>query len=397
MTRRVGRWTRVALRLGLLLGGVIVVWGVYEAAATTTASAADPSLPAPVGAVVRATTATRPPSGPVNGAVGLLGDVLRPVLDAAAPPAPQASISDAVPSAPPVKSGPGSLTSPARTAPSRPTANQAAARSGRVSTPTSRPTGRPARLVRTPVGEAPRPITPADRPGALTPVADALSPVTDPVRADVLGPVADALSPVTGPVRAVALVPVAGVLGPVVRPLAPVLSPVWHELEPVLDPLDPVLETLEPVTGLLDPPSTAPSVTAPPVTAPSTGTAGGPVTGAGPDGAESAVAAGSALTGPFSGPAAAGPWTGRDSTSRVSSLPRVARPDGRHPLRPDADSAPAAPTPGTSGSGAFGAVHGSADAPTVPWTPPIFAGRRCPPSSGDALASRSPRPGTRPA
>src|SRR5690349_16405665 len=101
MTRRGGRWTRVALRLGLLLGGVVVAWGAHEAAATAPAHAAD-----------------RPPAAPVDAAVDLLTGILRPVLEAGAPPpAPEAPTDVAAPSTRPAAPGSRPVPPPARTAP----------------------------------------------------------------------------------------------------------------------------------------------------------------------------------------------------------------------------------------------------------------------------------------
>ncbi|SCF01957.1 hypothetical protein GA0074695_2903 [Micromonospora viridifaciens] len=98
MTRRGGRWTRVALRLGLLLGGVVVAWGAHEAATSSAAYAAD-----------------RPPAAPVDAAVDLLTGVLRPILDTATPlPAPDAPADETDPgtpssgAAPPPDAGPAS-------------------------------------------------------------------------------------------------------------------------------------------------------------------------------------------------------------------------------------------------------------------------------------------------
>ncbi|MEU1689806.1 hypothetical protein ABZ452_31340, partial [Micromonospora sp. NPDC005707] len=74
MTRRGGRLTRVALRLGLLLGGVAVAWGAHEAATDSAAHAAD-----------------RPPATPLTAVVDLLGDTLSPVLDVVTPHSPRAA------------------------------------------------------------------------------------------------------------------------------------------------------------------------------------------------------------------------------------------------------------------------------------------------------------------
>ncbi|MGY0008191.1 hypothetical protein ACW0Q9_30305, partial [Micromonospora sp. I033] len=74
MSRRAGRLTRVALRLGLLLGGVAAAWGVHEVAAGAAAHAAE-----------------RPPAAPLTATVDLITDVLGPVLGAVTPPAEDAA------------------------------------------------------------------------------------------------------------------------------------------------------------------------------------------------------------------------------------------------------------------------------------------------------------------
>ncbi|WP_346536718.1 hypothetical protein [Micromonospora sp. DPT] len=374
MSRRGGRWTRLALRLGLLLGGVVVAWGAHEAAITATAYAAD-----------------RPPAAPTDAAIDLLTDVLRPVLDAATP---EGRTDDAAaPAVTPLEPDSLAVPPPERIAPSHRAPEQPATRPGWSPTPAARRAEPPARVgTPKPAAEASRPTTGLLGRDALTPTGDALRTVTEPVRSGVLTPLVDALRPVTGPVQADVVMPVTDALRPVTQPLTPILSPVWQGLQPVLEPLDPVLETLEPVTDLLNPPAATPPPTTPSPASP----VGGPVPGTGPG-----------YTGPATGPvvaAPARPAAGPDSssippdwhtTTQLSSLPRLAWPGAPHLPWPDADSAPA---PGTSGSGASGAVHGNpADALTSVWTPPSVAGRRCHPAGGDALPSRSPRPGTRPA
>ncbi|MFU8875416.1 hypothetical protein [Micromonospora sp. SL4-19] len=65
MTPRGEQWTRVALRLGLLLGGVVVAWGAYEAATAAAAYAAD-RPPAASGAAVDLPTDVRHPPHPAK-------------------------------------------------------------------------------------------------------------------------------------------------------------------------------------------------------------------------------------------------------------------------------------------------------------------------------------------
>ncbi|MGW4297058.1 hypothetical protein ACWEH1_29040, partial [Micromonospora chersina] len=69
MTRRGARLTRVALRLGLLLGGVALAWCAHEVAAGAAAHAAE-----------------RPPSGPLTAAADLLTDTLHPLMGAVTTP-----------------------------------------------------------------------------------------------------------------------------------------------------------------------------------------------------------------------------------------------------------------------------------------------------------------------
>ncbi|MEU2615648.1 hypothetical protein ABZ570_29360 [Micromonospora sp. NPDC007271] len=361
MTRRCGRWTRVALRLGLLLGGVVVAWGIYEGAATAPAHAAD-----------------RPPAAPVDAAVDLLTGVLRPILGTTTPPpAPEGPAGETAPGMPPRGSDPHPVPGhpPAQPAPSQVT--PPLAHPVRVGTPT------PA------VEDASRPTT--RRRPLLAPVGDTLRPVTEPVRARVLTPVADALSPVTDPLRAGVLAPAADALRPVTQPLTPILSPVWRELEPVLEILDPVTDLLGPPTG--------PVATPPPAPAQPACTAGSGVTGA--DHARCARPSTGSFgqpAAPVSGPTPTSTSTDWHTTPQLSSPPGLARPDRPHPLRPDADSAPVTPVPGTGGSGSSGVAQGSlADAPGSVWTPPSLAGHRGHPTGGDTLPSRSPRPSTRPA
>lgn len=351
MARWGGRWTRVALRLGLLLGGVLAAWGVHEAAATPAAHAAD-----------------RPPAAPVDAAVDLLTGVLRPILSTTAPPAPEGLTDHTAPGIPPSAAD----RQPAADRPPARPANQVTSpppRPVQVATPKPAAVNRPA--IRAGDGEV------------LAPVGDVLRPVMEPVRAGVFTPVSEVLRPVAAPVRAGVLAPVAHSLSPVTQSLAPILSPVMRELEPVLEPLDPVLEILDPVTDVLDPPI-GPSATSSPAPTP-IGTVGVLVADAG-------------SVGEPAGPVA-GPGLASTSTGRHTAYPRHhVGSDGRYPFQPDAGSMPAMPAPGTSGSGLSGTAHGGpADAPLSVWTPPSLAGRCCHPTGEDALPSRSPRPGTRPA
>ncbi|MCL7456378.1 hypothetical protein ABT235_23130 [Micromonospora echinofusca] len=374
MSRRGGRWTQVTLRLGLLLGGVVAVWGVHEAATTAVAYAAD-----------------RPSAVPVDAAVDMLTGVLRPILTTTPPPAPEVPTDEPARRTTPGGSG-------LHPAPGRPPAR-----------PTSRPASRPANQdhptagSRVQVGTPKFPVDGARRPAArprgetsLTPVSDVLRPVTGPVRTTVITPVSKEVRPITSPVQVGVLAPAADVLSPVAQPLAPIFSPVWRGLEPVLEPLDPVLETLDPVTDPLDPPNGPPATPLPTPAlpaSPASGTVGGSANGAGPG----------CCTGP--GTEAVSEAARSDSSyapmdwhsAKLSSPQRLARSDRPHLPPPNADSTPATPAPGTSGSGSPSTVHGDpADALTSVWTPSL-AEHRCHPTGSHAIASHSSRPGTRPA
>ncbi|MET8908852.1 hypothetical protein [Micromonospora sp. NPDC004551] len=302
MTRGGGRLTRVALRLGLLLGGVAAVWGVHEAAAGSAAQAAE-----------------RPPSG----AVRLLTGTLSPVLDAvnhsisgaasapvsgdragARPDRRVVTRPDGRTAAPATRPGSARTWGSAgrRTAPdarhhdrrSAPSARHDGRRSGadarhagRRSAPNTRHEARRsgadarhearrsnadahgARWSRADSRDGTRrPVDP--RRAATGPERRAgggLGKALAPIRAGVLDPAAGALRPVTDPVRDRVLAPVAGALRPVTRPLGPILSPVWRAVEPVRRPLGPILAPLTPVSDLLHPPR-GPVTTPPPGTNP---------------------------------------------------------------------------------------------------------------------------------
>ncbi|NES27476.1 hypothetical protein GCE86_12575 [Micromonospora terminaliae] len=398
MTRRGGRLTRAALRLGLLLGGVAVAWGAHEIANAAAAHAAE-----------------RPP------AVDRLTDVLNPVLDRVKP-----------------------LLSPGRAVADPHRAGSAPAPTGRADRPRerSRPdhradTRRADRRAATPRERSrPRPghradprkgghrAAPAARPGSgrddgrrAGPERDRGAPpgvVVTPVRARVLEPVTGALRPVIGrlrhgepapaagdarPVGPGVLTPVGRVLAPISKRLPPGLDPVWQALKRLGEPLGHALEAIKPakpskpVTGVPDPP--AGPVTAPPAATPSPPAAErttpdeptGPVDEPGRTwaGAVGADAHGSAVRRPADATAVASPEPAGAERPRLP--------------RPDRDRAPATPVPaGNGGVGSSGAAHGdtAATSATV-WVPPILTGRRCHAADGPARASHSPRPGTRPA
>jgi hypothetical protein len=444
MTRRGGRLARVVLRAGLLLGGVAAVWGVHEVATGTVAQAAD-----------------RPPAAPLTAVVDLLTGTLSPVLDVVTPPGSDAPADpppapDERPG-PEHRAG----TPPDRGATGRPQGRDAASATGpgtardggrrpadrrpapdarhegRRSAPDLRHDGRPAvsdtrRTAPAARGDARRPADPRRAPsrpdrragggggldaaldpvrtGVLDPLTGALRPLTDPLRDAVLAPVAGTLRPVTDPLRDGVLAPVAGALAPVTRPLAPVLAPVWRALEPVRRPLDPVLTPLTPVTDLLDPPAgpvtTPPPPTPPPGTPapPAGGPAGGPADGPAPHRPADAPRAPAAATDHAAGPHAR-PVTTGDGRSAAAGAARhhdggTGRSSRPQPLRSDLDPIPASPAApaGSGAAGPSGSGHGAA-AVTGPasWVPPALVGHRGAPAGGPPPASRSPRPGTRPA
>ncbi len=360
MTRRSGQLTRVALRLGLLLGGVVAAWGAHEIATADAAYAAD--RPAPVSATVDLVTGVL---GPLLGSEPVTGPGHPAPATDVHPPAP-APPSRSTPERPTQVTGaPWSRHRPAHRPARHTPTDRPSAPAGRPGPPTSandpiRPTTRPAHAVPAPAGPATgtrRPVT--ELAGVLGPVAGALRPVTDPIREDLLAPVADALRPVTGP-------------------LGSIVALAWDALKPVRDPLDPVLGPLYP--GSEVPPA------APPAPADQLG---GPPSPSRPvvDPVPAAVPGHAASTPAWSNTASDGPAPGRPG-----------RPDHPRPLRSDLAHRPGTYTPGTHNPDTAGAGHGElADAAAPGWAPPAEWGRRCHPTGGGLLPSRSPRPGTRPA
>ncbi|WP_439427505.1 hypothetical protein [Micromonospora sp. LA-10] len=377
MTRRTGWVAHYTLRLGLLLGGVAAVWGAHEVAAGSAAHAADRP---PLTAAVETLTHTL---GTVLGLPTSGSDGVEPAPAAAPASGTTAPASDTtVPAR--AADAPASGTAASGTA----SPGKAVATAPAAATPV---TGRVVEAVVTPV-----------RAHVLTPVTEGLRPATDPVREHLLTPVTEVLRPLTGPVTTDVLEPVADVLSPVVEPLSPILGPVWRGLEPVVAPLDPVLDPLSPVTDLLDPP-------APPLPGPVDPT--DPTDPAGPaDPAEPAEPAAPAVP---AGPAAPAPTA---APARVSvSVPVAFDPQARAfavgPLgaavrtgtpavRTAADFAPTpvAPQPFDGASHAGGSVHSeAADADACRWGLPTLAHQYGRPAHERLPASRTSRPGTRPA
>ncbi|MFG3601334.1 hypothetical protein [Micromonospora chersina] len=442
MTRRGAGLTAVALRLGLLLGGVALAWCAHEVAAGATAHAAECA-----------------PAGPRSAAPGLLPGALRPLLGAvttpptsavssgrargATRPAPRDHATAPAPRERAIPRDRAARPAPrdraARPAPRhramptrerfrpRPDKRAALRPEGRRSAPAARPG--PARDDAR--RSAPDPGTPAQRAHRPGP-GGALDAVVGPVRAWVLDPVTGTLRPVTGPLRSRVLGPVGGVRGPatrpvgsgvltpVTRPLAPGLDPVWRGLKSVREPLGHILKPLKPVTDRPDPPAGG-ETTPPPATPPPTGNPGTPPladVGA-PDPDVSTVDPGApdpdVSTVDPGAPAGAedpGSPTGavdraephrtnahRSSQATAATPPAPAGTERPRPVQPEHDRVPAAPVPtGNSAAGSAGASHGDAAiAGAATWTPPALTGHRCRPADGPAPASRSTRPGIRPA
>ncbi|MGA4687502.1 hypothetical protein [Micromonospora sp. AB353] len=375
MSGRAGWVARCTLRLGLLLGGVAVVWGAHEAASGSAAHAADGR-----------------PSGPLTATVGVLTHTLGTVLglptsgtgdaipagsgDAAAEPATPAAPAPAPATPPPASATPppasGSL-APA------PAPDATAPKPGTPGPGTGRPTAQP----------APAPVT-----------GRVVEAVVMPARDRVLAPVAEGLRPVTDPVKAGVLDPVADLLSPVVEPLRPILGPVWRGLEPVLDPLAPVLDPLSPVTDLLDPPA-APDPGSPPAPGePGPGPPAEPVHPADPA-ATPAPAAERAHDTPsrLGGPVVAAP------AARTLTVVGTRWADPAQSRAPAAvgpavhvTTTPAVPLPPHGLSHGGGAVHSeAADADTNRWRLPALAHRYARPAADPLPPSRTSRPGTRPA
>ncbi|MFR9779116.1 hypothetical protein ACL02O_24065 [Micromonospora sp. MS34] len=378
MTRPGGRLVRVTLRLGLLLGGVVAGWGAHEIATVGDAYAAD--RPAPAHHTPHLFTGTH---GPHSGsAPTTVRHRHRPTVDGRTPAPPRR----ATPNRPPAQA--------ADTPPAR-------------HRPAYRPSGQ---------RRADRPPAPSGRPGPSTTAGDPLRPTTRAARVvPTPGPVADpappaALRPGADPVGTGVVDRVAGAPRAVTGPLGPIGVPPWHGLKPVLDPLDPVLDPLEP---MLKPPKTPKTPKQPPPAQPATDVPSPPTA---PPPAQPAVPAPSDdLVGPTSSirpvtvtaadwaaPSAAtrlAPGSAWGTAARGDPVPsRSTRTHGPWPVSPDVAPVPGTNAPGTSGASSAAAGHGElADASAPAWTPPARPGRRCPDASGDALPSRAPRPGTRPA
>ncbi|MFI2264573.1 hypothetical protein [Micromonospora aurantiaca (nom. illeg.)] len=362
---------RCTLRLGLLLGGVAVIWGAHEAASGSAAHAADGQ-----------------PAGPLTATVGVLTHTLGTVLglptsgtgDASSTGSGDAAAEPATPAAPVPAPDPAASAPAAGSAAPATTPDATAPKPGTAPAPgTGRPSAQPAPTA---------PVT-----------GRVVEAVVTPVRDHVFTPVTDGLRPVTGPVRAGVLDPVADVLAPVVEPLRPILGPVWRGLEPVLDPLDPVLDPLSPVTDLLDPPD-APEPGPPPAP-------GEPVPGPAAPGAPIVPAATPA-------PAAE---RAHDTPLRLGG-PVLADPAARaltvvgtrwvEPVRSRAPATagpaahvtttPALPLPLDGVTHGGGAVHSeAADADANRWRLPTLARGYVRPAADPLPPSRTSRPGTRPA
>ncbi|MFC4150111.1 hypothetical protein ACFO0M_27980 [Micromonospora mangrovi] len=381
MGRRSGRVARLALRAGLVLGGVLCAWSAYDTLTVDAAYAAD-----------------APPAGVVVDVPGLLRTTLSPVLGAVTATSPP---SDSPP--------PGAGVSPAGAGgtPATDTRSSHAAASTGGARPSAGPPGRPSgrragagadRRAADPLrrgAQAPRPAglgKPArsstsptgDGLPLVTGAAQVLSPVTEPIRARLVAPVAAIVAPVAAPL--------VGAVRPVLDPALAALSPVRDPLAPVLRPLDPVLAILQPVDPA-PPPAEGPAGTPPaPQPAPP---AGPPPTAAAPAAVPPTAARPVRTVGPDerstprvrnagAGTATAAPGTAGRSAPR-DAVPQQTPAPG-----------PAAPPPGAGGTGS---LHdgGPADATADTWSPGTGPGgpRRREPGAG--LHSRSPRPGTRPA
>ncbi|MEW2542040.1 hypothetical protein [Micromonospora chalcea] len=377
MTRRIGWVAYYTLRLGLLLGGVAAVWGAHEVAAGSAAHAADrPPLTATVETLTHTLGAVL--GLPASGAVGVESTPAAAPASGTTAPAADA-------------------TAPSADAPGTPTSGTATPGKAVATPPEAAPaattpvTGRVVEAVVTPV-----------RDHVLTPVTEGLRPATDPVRDHLLTPVAEALRPLTGPVTEGVLEPVADVLSPVVEPLSPILGPVWRGLEPVVAPLDPVLDPLSPVTDLLDPPAASQPDPADPADPTDPGDPTAPADPADP--ADPAGTADPAVKARPAAPAragdsvtvAAGPVARAFAVEQRGAAARSAT----QAVRTAADFAPTpvAPQPYDGASHAGGAVHSeAADADACRWGLPTLAHQYGRPSHERLPASRTSRPGTRPA
>ncbi|WBC08079.1 hypothetical protein [Micromonospora sp. WMMA1947] len=385
MSGRTGWVARYTLRLGLLLGGMAVVWGAHEVASGSAAHAADR------------------PSGPLTATVGVLTHTLGTALglpmsgtdDGGAPPSGSggATAGPTAPAAPVPDSGAPSPT-PGVSAPAPGPVQPAAPGKAEPTAPGKAGPSAPGAVPAAPAEPAP------GRPGGAAPVTGrVVEAVVTPVRDHMLAPVADGLRPVTGPVTVGVLDPVADLLSPVVEPLRPILGPVWRGLEPVLDPLDPVLDPLSPVTDLLDPPEPGPPA-APDEPVPGPADPGTPVVPADPAATPApAPAPGRAHDTPPRGPvlAASAARTPTVVGARWVDSVRSRAPATVGPAA-HVTTAPALPLPLDGVTHGGGAVHSEpADAHANRWRLPALTHRYARPAAEPLPPSRTSRPGTRPA
>lgn len=360
MSGRGEQLTRVALRLGLLIGGMAGAWSAYDAVTADVAHATDAphtvtvdaragSLPSPLSRLAGSTEArTDPPQSaetpdPTSGA----GDEV-----AATPPdAPSGEGTEATPT-----------TDPHRT--TAPTPN----RRTRCEAPDHRAGPSPTTTRRT-------------------------TPGTTPARARGKAPATIGDRPITKPVfRSPSPAP-----GPAPRPHPTAPRP--HD--PVPPPAEPAPGTPDRPTGPPAPPPVDrgvddPAEDADPPTAPTE-----PAEPTAPSATAVGQTTGTQITVTHRDPAT-GHWSpavDRERGGHPDVVRIVASTDpAPRPARPDIEPSPVTPTAPGNSAGTSHAAHGeAADAAAVGWAPLLARGEACRPARADALSSRSPRPGSRPA
>ncbi|PWR12258.1 hypothetical protein DKT69_24505 [Micromonospora sicca] len=328
----------------LLLGGVVAVWGAYDAVRHDTAYAVD-----------------EPGSGIVGDLLGGAGAMVDSVLSG--PPAPVSG---------------------------RATVDHSRARTGATREPGPVTAGRA--VTREPASESDPAVRvpPADLSAAVAPVRRLVGRSTGAGSAGAV----EVVAPVTRPVVAAAAPVVqavagTGILEPVDAVLRPVTEPIVRTLHPVLAP---VLGLTGPILGQ---PAVPPGDPADPRPQPA-----GAVPTTTPGDTGHAIRMPAVIP---TDPAAAPAIPSRDVTvpcrsggERAAGAADVGRGPGRAEGRGTGGLTTLSSGSATGSAAAAAGTPTAADTSPHPWTPEL-ASRRCASSRCDMSAQRSPQPGTRPA
>ncbi|MGC1215674.1 MAG: hypothetical protein WA890_31010 [Micromonospora sp.] len=337
MSRRGGQLTRVTLRLGLLVGGMVAGWCAYSAVCGDAAYAAD-----------------APPRVTANGTTDLPRISLSPDLRLTETQSAQTSVRFR-----PVTRDGGTVTT---ADPSRVSTGSRAGWEPRPDGPATSPRHRT---------EKAAPARP-DRPAARTPAKT--GPGTEPTRSP---------TPAT---------PTARVRRPVAKPdTGPVPSPVRPGTG-TSRPVDSDVPSLEPQDDTHVPPASRGTEDATEPPSPDAGqTPAGPTPIART--ARGLAPAVPVIVGLLAVPhrhAKVGDWPPPQGEATAGRAP--------DPTPPDAEPASETPAPRPGSVGTSQAGHAdAADTSGAAWAPPVTLAQRCGPDRAGDLPSRSPRPGTRPA